>query len=256
MSVYAIADLHGRYDLWTEVKEFLQPNDFLYCLGDNIDRGPAGMHIFWDMLRRPNTQVLMGNHEEMCLQDFSERIPLGSLWFLNGGETTYKEMDTWEAKEPGTANMLLTFMRRLPYMITYHSKGTGKDIALHHAGFDPDWAGTNIRYRLHDQEKDVWNRKHLPFEWPKREDCQNLVIVHGHTPVETLSYFHAWGLEQSYWQNMADFQQKKDHPRTANYCDGHKIDIDLSAVSTDWTVLLDLDTFEEHYFNCPTLDKT
>ena len=34
---YAITDLHGRLDLWKEVKKILQPNDKVYFLGDAMD---------------------------------------------------------------------------------------------------------------------------------------------------------------------------------------------------------------------------
>ena len=45
MGVYAISDLHGNYELWTKVKEWLKPSDKLFCLGDNIDRGNDGIKI-------------------------------------------------------------------------------------------------------------------------------------------------------------------------------------------------------------------
>ena len=41
MATYAISDLHGRMDLFRQVKEFLQPEDVVYVLGDCGDRGPG-----------------------------------------------------------------------------------------------------------------------------------------------------------------------------------------------------------------------
>ena len=37
---YAIADLHGRLDLFNKVKEQINDDDVLYVLGDCNDRGP------------------------------------------------------------------------------------------------------------------------------------------------------------------------------------------------------------------------
>lgn len=41
MSVYAVSDLHGMFNLYKQIKNFLKPEDKVYCLGDCGDRGPA-----------------------------------------------------------------------------------------------------------------------------------------------------------------------------------------------------------------------
>lgn len=40
MSVYAVSDLHGMYELYQKISNFLKPEDKVYCLGDCGDRGP------------------------------------------------------------------------------------------------------------------------------------------------------------------------------------------------------------------------
>jgi hypothetical protein len=40
MSVYAVSDLHGMYELYQKISDFLKPEDKVYCLGDCGDRGP------------------------------------------------------------------------------------------------------------------------------------------------------------------------------------------------------------------------
>ena len=37
MATYAFTDLHGQYELWRQIKEFCQPDDKLYFLGDASD---------------------------------------------------------------------------------------------------------------------------------------------------------------------------------------------------------------------------
>lgn len=253
MKHYAVSDLHGRYDIWTHMKEILQPEDYLYCLGDNIDRGPKGMHIFEEMLKRPNTTILMGNHEKMCAQEYDEdRPPVYSLWFSNGGDKTYKEMGTmgWDH-----VRTLVQFMKKLPYIAKY-TNSNGTLIVLHHAGFHPDWSGTNIRYRMRDQEEDLWNRKHFIYNWPSKEDecwtwpgvkeLKDAIIVHGHTPVQALTYFGA-RLPEVDTTFMDDNPNVK--PCMVTYCGGHKIDIDMASAQTGWGCLLDLDTLKPKYIS-------
>ena len=39
MAVYACSDLHGTMFLYKQIKNFLEPNDIVYFLGDAGDRG-------------------------------------------------------------------------------------------------------------------------------------------------------------------------------------------------------------------------
>lgn len=251
MKHYAVSDLHGRYDIWSHMKEILQPKDYLYNLGDNIDRGPKGMHIFEEMIKRPNTTILMGNHEQMCIYDYDEdRPPVYGLWFANGGDKTYKEIETMGWNHVRT---LIRLMAKLPYSAEYINN-EGKLIVLHHAGFHPDWRGTDIRYKMHDHDHDVWNRKHFVYNWPDENDeCwtwpetqkyKDSVIVHGHTPVQVLSYYGAR-------QPEVDTTFMKDNPKVepcmVTYDNGHKIDIDMASAQTGWGCLLNLDTLKPIY---------
>ena len=34
MSVFACSDLHGMFNLYKQIKNFLKPEDKVYCLGD------------------------------------------------------------------------------------------------------------------------------------------------------------------------------------------------------------------------------
>lgn len=37
---FACADLHGQYNLYKQIKNFLKEDDKVYFLGDATDRGP------------------------------------------------------------------------------------------------------------------------------------------------------------------------------------------------------------------------
>ena len=95
MKYYAIADLHGRYDLLLEAvnKIYSHAGDEDYkiiTLGDYIDRGPDSEKIIsFLMSQGDNFVCLKGNHEDMMVQTI--RKPLDPDWWLgNGGNTTMK----------------------------------------------------------------------------------------------------------------------------------------------------------------------
>lgn len=68
---YVISDLHGcpleKFKELLEKAEF-SDNDFLYILGDVIDRnGDGGVQMLCWLLELPNVQLILGNHEAMLL---------------------------------------------------------------------------------------------------------------------------------------------------------------------------------------------
>jgi serine/threonine protein phosphatase 1 len=94
---YAIADLHGRYDLLVGALNvvFQRPGGgTVVTLGDYIDRGPESRQIISHLMtlrEAPqagwNVVCLKGNHEDIMLQ--SIRKPLHPEWWIgNGGGRT------------------------------------------------------------------------------------------------------------------------------------------------------------------------
>ena len=76
MSNYVISDIHGQYKSYKRMLRAiqLQPEDTLYVLGDVIDRGPDGIKILNDMMKRENVIMFMGNHELMIGQETPEKF--------------------------------------------------------------------------------------------------------------------------------------------------------------------------------------
>ena len=64
---YVISDLHGRYDLFLRMldKICFTEKDTLFFLGDAADRGPDGIRVLLDVMKRRNVTMLLGNHEDM-----------------------------------------------------------------------------------------------------------------------------------------------------------------------------------------------
>lgn len=96
---YAIADLHGRFDLLCKAIDMIEADageagGRLIILGDFVDRGPQSRHII-DLLmagpQRPNWEwiVLQGNHEAMMLECLANPGIL-RWWLGNGGGETLR----------------------------------------------------------------------------------------------------------------------------------------------------------------------
>lgn len=243
MATYAFSDLHSNYDLWLQIKEFIKPTDRVFCLGDCVDRGSAGLEVLYEVLATPNIALLKGNHEDfieqigkyaLSLDDpkFIYSTNLGSLWFSNGAENTMDDFITLPKKKQIE---LINTIKELPLVYTYINK-KGDFIWLCHAGKNAN--GQNVTERQRNRlniNSFIWDRDHIYCkEWDGRD---NEYCVHGHTPVQYLHYF---------LPGMVDWPETRFE--IFKYCEGHKIDIDLGSMDTYTTCLLDLDTLEPIYF--------
>ena len=63
-STYVCSDLHGEYPAYQAIIGQLKEKDKLYILGDVIDRGPDGIKILQDIMKRKEkgqVEFLIGN---------------------------------------------------------------------------------------------------------------------------------------------------------------------------------------------------
>lgn len=69
MSTYVVSDIHGQYNSYIKLLDEINfsDEDFLYVLGDCIDRGPDGINVIKDIMKRKNVELILGNHEIMLL---------------------------------------------------------------------------------------------------------------------------------------------------------------------------------------------
>ena len=235
--VFAVSDLHGMYPLWKQIRDFLQPDDKLYVLGDCGDRGREGWKIITEVLQDPRVTYIRGNHEQMLLDAWRDEF-MGEeyyLWMSNGGWETFDKMmgqdklDMW----------LDQLNRTTKYAATYENKD-GKIIHLTHAGFTP------MEETFYPDKKELlWDRDHCWDKcdwWP--EENPNDYVVHGHTPVRSSTFkYLIYGDPSRFEVN--------DSATVVRYAHGHKICIDAGCFATGKIALLDLDTFEEYLFEIP-----
>ena len=92
---YTSSDIHGKYELYKNAKDQLNPGDTLWVIGDAVDKGEEGIKIIQDMMKctendsaSPSVEFLLGNHEWFilkCIDLFKElgitgREVLQFLW--------------------------------------------------------------------------------------------------------------------------------------------------------------------------------
>ena len=247
MARYCFTDLHGKYDLWKQIKEYIKPKDIVYCLGDCIDRGKDGLSILLEVLKHPQIIFLLGNHEDFLLklvpEFFVGNFKNYDTWCeWNGGLPTWEDISQTKVK---TVMFILESLKESPLHIELENK-KGKKIYLSHSGYDP-WELESLQLRG-TREKDIytWDRVHFKTNWVlaskqyKDFDFKNSYIIHGHTPVQKFT-----GWKDEYHDNPELYD-----PKVYYYADGHKIDLDLCSVESNKAVLFNLDTFEEVYFKC------
>lgn len=98
--IYAIGDIHGRFDLLDQLLEQIEADDagrpqaerHVIFLGDLIDRGPESSRVIARAraygLQHPSTRYLMGNHEETFLRALRGDLKaLGFFTKMGGRET-------------------------------------------------------------------------------------------------------------------------------------------------------------------------
>ena len=204
--VYAISDLHGRYDLYKQVKDYMGEDDKCFVLGDCVDRGLHGIKIIVDIMTDDRFILIKGNHEQMMIDaiaDAEEGYMDFQLWYMNGGYETHKELMEYPIEQQ---REIISYCKKRPIKAVYWDK------VLTHAGFHPEVSPEC-------EEQFLWDRSHIDY----KRDFEGY-IVHGHTPT---SYIQGGKLGVP-----------------LSYCGGKKFALDTAACKTGKLAMLDLDTLE------------
>jgi serine/threonine protein phosphatase 1 len=190
--VYAIGDIHGRYDLLTDllgqiVRDYVATANgrkplVVFC-GDYVDRGPDSARVVeavvWVRQRRDlEVRLLKGNHEQAMLAFIDDPV-LGWRWLDYGGNAALKsysvalpteeEADLRRARRDLMRELPATHLRLLRNLELVVTAG---DYAFVHAGIDPKRA-----LKRQTEEDLLWIR--APFL--EAEHRFEKHIVHGHT---------------------------------------------------------------------------
>ena len=228
--IYLISDLHGyphsRFIQLLNEAGFGK-DDFLYILGDVIDRnGDGGVKTLEWLLYQPNVQLILGNHEATLLacsflfdeidEDIEKKLTSDKLemlyrYYMDGGEVTLRAMQKLPKE---TQEDILDYLRDCPL---YELIGVGdKNYLLMHSGIEHFEKGKKLSEYADDEF--LWARPELDERY-----FDDVMTVLGHTPT------YAYGNEYKDKIIMTDTW----------------IDIDMGAGSGHEPVLLRLDDMRE-----------
>lgn len=186
----------------------------------------------------PQFIYIKGNHEDMLVNAMREYAKYEcfdrdyALLCFNGGKDTFEGWIS-DGANPDWCN----YLSKLPTYMEYCNKDDVK-IALCHAGLT---AGSNPNTR-----DLIWDREHI---WDTYYE-NNTICVHGHTPIP--------GMIRGYRGSLKNFFGAREDSYVEGafwYCNDHKVNIDCGSFFTGQTVLLNLDTFDEHIFMVDMEDK-
>lgn len=191
--IYVTSDLHGcSVELFHQLleKAGFQEEDFLYVLGDVIDRGEYGAELLLELTQMPNAQLILGNHEALMLAcDFlfeevteesvgrlnREQFMLLESWLENGGGSTLDGLRRMLRLDPELVEGILEYLRDAPL---YEWVDAGeRSYILVHAGlgnFEPD------------KSLDEYDLEELTMDRPDLTDryFEDATVIFGHTPTE------------------------------------------------------------------------
>jgi len=189
--VYAIGDVHGRFDLLVRLIERIKsdgrdrgPADIqVVMLGDLVDRGPESAHVL-EYLRAQQGgfatfHCIAGNHEEAMLASIGDdALPEETGWLTYGGRETMLSYGAEDSLFSAKGAELAARMRKhipethIAFLNSLPDRVMIGDYLFVHAGIRP---GVPI-----DQQTSAdlrWIRD--PFLTGDRD--HGMMVVHGHT---------------------------------------------------------------------------
>lgn len=191
--IYAVGDIHGCYGNLLEMERLivedaagLEGEKWIVYLGDYVDRGSASADVL-EHLVRPRlsgfTQyALAGNHEELMLS-YLDAPRSGHPWLAAGGTETllsygldFQSRGRTSTKlllESHIPNEHLAFLRSAPSLLSVPG------YVFVHGGLRP-----GIPVEAQSDRDILWMRTSNKAI----HNNNNFVIVHGHTPVEEVTF--------------------------------------------------------------------
>ncbi len=137
---YAIADLHGRFDLLQVALDAIQQREpgTVVTLGDYVDRGPHSREIIQMLIQglpAPWKLIcLRGNHEDLMLDCIEGRMVDPDGWMINGGGYT---LVSYGHARSGKLDFTVVPKAHVDWLKTLPLMHVDKHRVYVHAGIDP-----------------------------------------------------------------------------------------------------------------------
>lgn len=191
--VYAIGDIHGRYDLLCRMIARIEADEVgrpaaettVILLGDLVDRGPDSAGVIAtarEWAKRRRVRILAGNHEEMFLGSFERDDTLRHFLRHGGRETLLSYPIEPDVYSRATLEELRAIMREavpaedVEFMNSMEDRIQIGDYVFVHAGVRP---GVPL------EEQKVSDLRWIRGEFIDGPETRNFAVVHGHTILET-----------------------------------------------------------------------
>lgn len=191
--VYVTSDLHGcSLETFRALldRAHFSDEDFLFILGDVIDRGAHGAELLLWLTEQPNMQLILGNHEAMLLScqfvyeevtDESldsltvEQLAMVENWMANGGGVTMRGLNRILKEDPDLFEGIVDYLRDAPLYEAV--RVNGRRFVLTHSGLGNFSPNKDLEdYIPHDL---IWERPDLTTRY-----YDDATVVFGHTPTE------------------------------------------------------------------------
>lgn len=211
---FVIGDIHGCYDELIALfnKIHLNENDLVISLGDIVDRGNKSKEVYEYLKARPNTVVLMGNHErkhEKGILNYAQEIVKLQM------EDAYPDFLQWIATLPyyyETAEAIIVHAALEPHLPLSEQKqevlaGTTAGDRYLEEKYDRDWGS---RY---DGHKPVIYGHHVVGDYPEiRKNTYGIDTASCHggylTAIELPGFIiHQVKAETDYWKEAQKMWQ-------------------------------------------------
>ena len=201
MNLFAIGDIHGCLSQLTSLHKnilnydkFDPKNDLLIYLGDYIDRGKNSKEVIDQIIKLKNNKIktinLMGNHDEFMIDFLFNKNNNIKSWLNFGADSTFRSygIEIVEFIKDGFEENIINKLREtalkkidenhLNFFKNLKTSFSTEKYLFVHAGIDP-------QKKLTDQTKKdyLWSRSDKFFD---KEFKADKIIVHGHTPVESI----------------------------------------------------------------------
>ena len=190
--IYVTSDLHGIHPV--EFQKLLKKadfseEDFLFILGDVIDRGEYGAELLNWLTQQPNMALILGNHEAQLLScaflfaDVTEdslasltveNMQLVQNWMENGGNPTIKGFRKLLKEDPELVEGILDYLRDCP--LYEEVEAGGKQYVLVHAGLG-EYFSPKKPLQEYDAQDLLFSRPDLNTRY-----YGDKTVIFGHTP--------------------------------------------------------------------------
>lgn len=190
--IYAIGDIHGRFDLLTELLDEIAYHSrtlsrskavHIILLGDLIDRGPQSREVLeyaYSAQRRRKMMVLLGNHEEIMLRAIDGEPGVMKSWLRFGGKATLRSFgieppsssDDFDPIDLGRALRNALPEKWLEWLRSRPISARSGDYLFCHAGIRP-----GVAINRQSRKDMLWIRD----DFLDSDESHGVVVVHGHS---------------------------------------------------------------------------